>query len=94
MVFAENEQNAFYMLTPPVLEKIVAFQEAMEGLVYLAFYQSALYVTCSQFRNPFDAYIDIPVEEQRRQIEKDIKILCSAREILVQASKEKEEGSD
>lgn len=94
VVFAENEQNAFYMLTPPVLEKIVAFQEAMEGLVYLAFYQSALYVTCSQFRNPFDAYIDIPVEEQRRQIEKDIGILCSAREILVQVSKEKEEGSD
>lgn len=84
-VFAENEQNAFYILTPPVLEKITTFQEAMEGKVYLAFYQSTLYVTCSQFRNPFDAYIDIPVEEQCHRIEKDTRILRSAREILITA---------
>ena len=83
VVFTENDQNAFYILTPPVLETITTFQEAMEGKVYLAFYQSMLYVTCSQFHNPFDAYIDIPVEEQCRRLEKDVGILRSAREILV-----------
>lgn len=83
VVFTENERNAFYILTPPVLEAITAFQEAMEGKVYLAFYRSTLYVTCSQFHNPFDAYIDIPVEEQCRRLEKDVGILRSAREILV-----------
>lgn len=36
-VFAENEQNAFYILTPQVMEQITAFQEAMEGNVYLSF---------------------------------------------------------
>ena len=94
VVFAENEQNAFYILTPPVLEKITAFQEAMEGKVYLAFYQSCLYVTCSQFHNPFDAYIDIPVEEQLQKIEKDVTILRSAREILVQAGQQNERGDN
>ncbi|MBS4960482.1 MAG: DUF3137 domain-containing protein [Clostridiales bacterium] len=90
VVFAENEQNAFYILTPSVLETITTFQEAMEGKVYLAFYQSTLYVTCSQFHNPFDAYIDIPVEEQCRLLEKDTSILRNAREILIRAGQKRQ----
>ena len=85
-VFAENEHNAFYILTPPVLERITAFCEAMDGEVYLAFDGPALYVTCSQMRSPFDAYVDVPVEEQRRRIEKDAEILRRAREILITAA--------
>ena len=88
-VFAENEQNAFYILTPRVLEKIMAFQEAMEGKVYLSFFQSIMYVTCSQLHNPFDAYIDIPVEEQCKNIEKDTGILRRAREILILAGEDR-----
>lgn len=86
VVFAENEANAFYILTPQVLEQITAFQEAMEGKVYLAFIEKKLYVTCSQLRNPFDARLDLTVEEQCRQIVQDTKILRSVRDILVRAS--------
>ena len=84
-VFAENEQNAFYILTPQVMEQITAFQEAMEGNVYLSFSEKSLYVTCSQLRNPFHIYIDIPVEEQRQKIAGDTAILRSAKEILIRA---------
>ena len=84
-VFAENEQNAFYILTPQVMEQITAFQEAMEGNVYLSFSEKSLYVTCSQLRNPFHIYIDIPVEEQRQKIADDTAILRSAKEILIRA---------
>ena len=85
VVFAENETNAFYILTPQVLEQITAFQEAMEGKVYLAFNEEELYVTCSQLRNPFDARLDLTVEEQCQQIIQDTNILRSARDILVRA---------
>ena len=88
VVFAENEQNAFYILTPHVLEHITAFQEAMEGKVYLAFCDKTMYVTCAQMRNPFDALIDVPIAQQRSRIEEDTRILRSAREILVRAAQD------
>ena len=90
VVFAENEQNAFYILTPRVLEKITAFQEAMDGKVYLSFYRNIMYVTCSQFRNPFDVYIDIPIEKQCKNIEKDTGLLRNAREILICAGENRQ----
>ena len=65
------------------MEQITAFQEAMEGNVYLSFSEKSLYVTCSQLRNPFHIYIDIPVEEQRQKIAGDTAILRSAKEILI-----------
>lgn len=82
-VFAENEQNAFYILTPQVMEQILTFQEAMDGKVYLSFSEKSLYVTCNQLHNPFHIYIDIPIEEQRQKIVSDTSILRSAREILI-----------
>ncbi|MFR4518309.1 MAG: DUF3137 domain-containing protein [Dorea sp.] len=83
-VFAENEQNAFYILTPQVMEQITAFQEAMEGNVYLSFSEKSLYVTCSQLAILF-LFVDIPVEEQRQKIADDTAILRSAKEILIRA---------
>ncbi len=84
-VFAENEQNAFYILTPQVMEQITAFQEAMDGKVYLSFFEKSLYVTCNQFLNPFNIYIDISIEEQRQRIIRDTELLRSAKEILIRA---------
>ena len=82
-VFAENEQNAFYILTPQVMEQITAFQEAVDGTVYLSFSEKNLYVTCNQFLNPFHIYIDLSIEEQRQRIVQDTAILRSAKEILI-----------
>lgn len=82
-VFAENEQNAFYILTPQVMEQITAFQEAVDGKVYLSFSEKNLYVCCNQFLNPFHIYIDISIEEQRQRIVRDTAILRSAKEILI-----------
>lgn len=89
-VFAEDDENAFYILTPNVLERITEFEEAVNGQVYLSFSEKELYVTCSQFKNPFDACIDIPVKEQQQQIIKDTAILQSARDILIQIGARKE----
>ncbi len=88
-IFAENEQNAFYILTPKMLEQIIKFQESAKGQIYLTFSEKELYVSCSQFHNPFNAYIDISVEEQCRQIIKDTSILRSARTLLIQAAEHK-----
>lgn len=84
-VFAESEQNAFYILTPQAMEQITAFKEAMDGKVYLSFAEKSLYVTCSSFLSPFHVFVDIPVEQQRERIVGGTAILRSAREILVRA---------
>ena len=85
-VFAEEEQNAFYILTPQVLERISEFADAAKGEIYLVFSQYELYVACRQARKPFEAYVDIPVEEQRQNILKDTALLRQARGLLFDLS--------
>ena len=50
-VFAEEEHNAFYILTPQILERIIAFADTAGDAVYLVFSQSELYVACRQARS-------------------------------------------
>lgn len=42
-----------------------------------------MYVGCEQIRNPFDAVVDIPVEEQSANIIKATEIIQKARDILI-----------
>lgn len=83
LVYAENEHNAFYILTPQVIENILAFFEKAGDTVSLVFDNSELHAAIQQFRNPFNVYIDLPVEEQKKNIIKDSEIIQSARKILV-----------
>ncbi len=84
-VYTQDEHNAFYVLTPQVMERIMAFAEAAGESVFLVFEGSCLYVGVQQFRRPFDAFLDIPLEEQRKNILEDSRIMRCARDVLVQA---------
>ena len=82
-VYAQDAHNAFYILTPPVMERILEFSKEVEGEVCLSFSEERLAVACRQQRNLFDPWVDIPVEEQTQQLGKGAAALGKAREILV-----------
>lgn len=82
-VYTKDGQNAFYILTPQVIEDILEFAEIINDDTYIVFYKECMYVGCRQFRSPFDAFIDQPVEEQSRNIVKAADIIQKAREILI-----------
>lgn len=83
-VYGDHEHNAFYILTPPVIECIKELSKIVEDDFYLVFENQKLWIAFYAFRNPFDAYVDVPVEEQRKFIIKDANLLQCAANILVQ----------
>lgn len=82
-VYAEDEHNAFYILTPQVLEKLMLFQQQVNDRVYFLFDGSYMFIACQQNRNPFDGYVDIPMDEQAERLKKGTQLIESARDILV-----------
>ncbi len=82
-VFAQDEHNAFYILTPKVIENIIEFANIINNNIYIVFVDKYMYVGCEQIRNPFDAVVDIPVEEQSVNITKATEIIQKARDILI-----------
>lgn len=82
-VYAKNGENAFYILTPQVIEDILEFAEMVNDNTYIVFDQQYMYVGCHQMRSPFDAFIDEPIEEQSKNIVKATEVIQKAREILI-----------
>ncbi len=82
-VYTQDGQNAFYILTPQVIEDILEFAEIINDNTYIVFHKEYMYVGCQQLRSPFDAFIDQPIEEQSQNIVKATDIIQKAREILI-----------
>ena len=82
-VFAQDGHNAFYILTPKVLEDIIEFAEILNNNIYIVFIDKYMYIGCEQMRNPFNAVVDIPIEEQSKNIVKATDIIQKARDILI-----------
>lgn len=82
-VYAENEHNAFYILTPQVIEDILEFAKIIENHIYIVFSDQRMYLGCEQMCNPFNAIIDIPVEEQNKNIIKATEVIRKAKEMLI-----------
>lgn len=84
LVFAQEKYNAFYILTPQLMEDIIQFAEIINNSIYILFWDKYMYVACEQLENPFDAFVDIPVEEQSQNIKNITNIIQKGRDILVQ----------
>lgn len=82
-VYAQDGQNAFYILTPQVLEDILEFSRLVDSEVYLVFSGSSLYVGCEQAANPFDPQEEQPVELQIGRIRLSAAMVQKARDILI-----------
>lgn len=82
-VYAADGHNAFYILTPDVMEDIMEFAEMLPNSIYLVFAGQSMYVGCEQMRNPFDAVVDSPLEEQSRNIVIAADLIRKAGDILI-----------
>lgn len=85
-IFSADEHNAYYILTPQVMEKIITFSEAIGEQIAIAFRGGYMFIAICRVRSMFNPYVDQPVSEQTRLILEDISILQKAKEILIMPS--------
>lgn len=81
-VFAEDEHNAYYILTPQLIEKIMEFSEAAGAPVSLVFAGEKLYAAVKR-RGMFVPVLGEPVGVQKERLGGDIAVLRKAAELLV-----------
>lgn len=81
-VFAYDEHNAYYILTPQRMEKIMHFADVMNGQVSFIFRDEKLFVAVRR-DSMFDASIDEPVSKQTKNIIEDAEFIQMAKEILI-----------
>ncbi len=82
-VYASDEHNAYYILTPQRMEKIISFADAVNGQVSIVFIDDKLFVAVKR-DSMFDANIDEPVANQTTKIKEDANFIQKAKEILVE----------
>lgn len=81
-VFAYDEHNAYYILTPQRMEKIMHFADVMNGQVSFVFRDEKLFVVVRR-DSMFDASMDEPVSKQTKNILQDAEFIQMAKEILI-----------
>lgn len=81
-VFAYDEHNAYYILTPQRMEKIMYFADVMNGQVSFVFRDEKLFVAVRR-DSMFDASIDEPVSKQTKNIIEDAEFIQMAKEIFI-----------
>lgn len=81
-VFAHDEHNAYYILTPQRMEKIMYFADVMNGQVSFVFRDEKLFVAVRR-DSLFEANINEPVSKQTKNIIEDAEFIQMAKEILI-----------
>lgn len=81
-IYASDEHNAYYILTPQRIEKIMEFSYAIKEQISLVFYNNKLFVAVKR-PSMFDAVVDETVSKQTENIIEDAKIIQKAKEILI-----------
>ncbi len=82
-VFAQDKHNAFYILTPEVIEDIMEFFKLLNNNIYIVFYDKYMYIGCEQMKNPFNALVDVAIEEQSKNIVMAADIIQKAKDVLI-----------
>lgn len=77
-----DEHNAYYILTPQRMEKIMEFADAVEGQISLVFYDEKLFAAVRR-ESMFDAVMDEPVSKQTEYILEDADFIQKAKGILI-----------
>ena len=81
-IYASDEHNAYYILTPQRMEKIMNFADVTGGQVSLVFQDDRLFAAVKR-SSMFDAVMNKPVSEQTEKIKEDAEFIQKAKEILV-----------
>lgn len=82
-IYSADSLNAFYILTPRMMEQITKFADEIGEQICITFTGSMMYVAIHRTRSMFDAYVDQPIQQQQEDIEQDVKMLCRAGDLLI-----------
>lgn len=77
-VYAQNEHDAFYILTPSLMERIQRLDDNNKGKLLLCFIENKLHIGLYDGKDSFEAgsvFKAIDEEKVRKEIEKDIKTI-------------------
>lgn len=78
-IYAQNEHDAFYILTPSLMEKIQKLINTIDGKVILCFLDNKLHVGIQNNKDSFEHSIFKKINENKviQTISKDIKLITS-----------------
>ena len=75
-VYTDNQHLAYYVLTPALMEKIIALEEKLYGLSF-AFINSKIHIACNDVRNlfEFDPYEKINKNKETKEIKNEVSVV-------------------
>lgn len=78
-IYAQNEHDAFYILTPALMEKIKNLARTVSGKLLLCFINNELHIGLYNYKDSFEhsVYKKIDEEKINDDISKDIKIITN-----------------
>ena len=83
-IYAENELDAFYVLTPNTMEKIKKLNDQLSGNLLFCFINSKMHIGLHNRKDLFEpnVYKKINLEEEKQRMLSDIKIITEFVDIL------------
>ena len=94
LVFAADEHNAFYILTPKMLEQIIQFADRTDAQIAISFCGASMFVAIHRIHSILDASLHVPVPEQKQAILKDMELLQQAGDLLIAEASAFHKGRD
>ncbi|MBE6152801.1 MAG: DUF3137 domain-containing protein [Firmicutes bacterium] len=78
-IYAQNEHDAFYVLTPSLMEKIKSLTNTINGKILLCFIDNKLHVGIQNNKDSFEHSIFKKINEDKviEEISKDIKLITN-----------------
>lgn len=78
-IYAQNEHEAFYILTPALMEKIKKLTNTINGKILLCFIDNKLHVGIQNNKDSFEHNIFKKIDENKviNEISKDIKLITN-----------------
>lgn len=82
-IYASDEHNAYYILTPQLIEKIEEFSDQAGAQIALSFLGPSMFVAVNRRLSMFEPNVDKPVAEQTENILNDLKVIQVAGDLLI-----------
>lgn len=78
-IYAQSDHEAFYILTPALMQKIKAVNDALNGSLLFCFIDNKLHVGLQNGQDSFEHSIFKPINEQEiiENVSRDIKVITS-----------------
>lgn len=78
-IYAVNEHDAFYVLTPALMEKITNLENKIKGSIMLCFVNNELHVALQNWKDSFEHGIYKKINEERivNELTNDIKVITN-----------------